>query len=79
MEAPDEAGWVPLHLAAKAGSLSAVKSLIKAGAEVNSTDVSYGRTALHIAVESSHSDIVEYFLKEVKIVPNNDKIMSFIN
>ncbi|XP_033225142.1 nuclear factor NF-kappa-B p100 subunit isoform X2 [Belonocnema kinseyi] len=70
LEARDEAGWVPLHLAAKAGSLSAVKSLIKSGAEVNSTDVSYGRTALHIAVEGSHSEIVEYLLKETKIEVN---------
>ena len=66
LKIPNEAGWVPLHLAAKAGSLSSVKSLIKAGANVNITDVSYGRSALHIAVEGGHRDIVEYLLKEVK-------------
>lgn len=58
-------GWMPLHLAAKAGSYDAVCSLIHAGVDVNNTDRFYGRTALHIAVEGGHTNIVEYLLKKV--------------
>lgn len=65
IEAYNDAGWMPLHLAAKAGSYDAVCSLIHAGVNVNNTDMSYGRTALHIAVEGGHKNIVEYLLKNV--------------
>lgn len=65
-EARTDLGWTPLQLATEAGSYYAVKSLIKTGANVNSTDMSYGRTALHIAVEGGHKDIVEFLLKKVK-------------
>jgi len=44
-----------------------VRSLVKAGADVNNTDMTYGRTALHIAVEGGHKDIVEFLLKNVKL------------
>ncbi|XP_051156892.1 nuclear factor NF-kappa-B p110 subunit isoform X2 [Leptopilina boulardi] len=70
VESANEAGWIPLHLASKAGSLCAIKSLIRAGVDVNKTDLSYGRTALHIAVEGGHKDIVEFLLNETKIVVN---------
>jgi len=67
IEANTDSGWSPLLLAAQAGSCYAVRALIKAGADVNNTDMSYGRTALHIAVEGSHKDIVEYLLKNVRL------------
>lgn len=66
-EAHTDLGWTPLQLAAEAGSYHAVCSLIKAGAEVNSIERSHGRTALHIAVEGGHRDIVEYLLKNVRM------------
>lgn len=65
IEEYNDAGWNPLQLAAEAGSYCAVESLVKAGANVNSTDMSYGRTALYIAVEGSHKNIVEFFLTKV--------------
>lgn len=65
IEAYNDVGWMPLHLAAKAGSYDAVCSLVHAGVNVNNTDRSCGRTALHIAVESGHKNIVEYLLKKV--------------
>lgn len=69
-EAHNDAGWTPLQLAAEAGSLHAVRSLVHAGANVNNTDMCYGRTALHIAVEGGHKDIVEFLLKETDIEVN---------
>ncbi|XP_046736406.1 nuclear factor NF-kappa-B p110 subunit isoform X2 [Diprion similis] len=70
IETRDDAGWTAFHLAAEAGSLHAVKSLVKAGVDVNSTDMSYGRTALHIAVEGGHKEIVEFLLKKTNIDVN---------
>lgn len=70
IEANTDLGWTPLQLAAKAGSYYAVCSLVKAGADVNNTDMTYGRTALHIAVEGGYKDIVEFLLKNTKIDVN---------
>ncbi|XP_029177130.1 nuclear factor NF-kappa-B p100 subunit isoform X2 [Nylanderia fulva] len=70
IEANTDLGWTPLHLAAEAGLYYAVRSLVEAGANVNNTDMSYGRTALHIAVEGSHRDIVEFLLKNTNIDVN---------
>jgi len=66
-EAYTDLGWSPLLLAAEAGSYHAVCSLIKAGAEVNNSDMSCGRTVLHIAVEGGHKNIVEFLLKNVRL------------
>ncbi|XP_026826885.1 nuclear factor NF-kappa-B p110 subunit isoform X2 [Ooceraea biroi] len=70
IEAHTDLGWTPLQLAAEAGSYHAMRSLIEAGAEVNNTEMSYGRTALHIAVEGGHRDIVEFLLKNTIIDVN---------
>lgn len=78
IEANTDLGWTPLQLAAEAGSYYAVCSLIKAGANVNNTDMSYGRTALHIAVEGGHKDIVELLLKNVKFNIYQKHVFSFL-
>ncbi|XP_070156251.1 nuclear factor NF-kappa-B p110 subunit isoform X2 [Polyergus mexicanus] len=70
IEANTDLGWTPLQLAAEAGSYYAIHSLVKAGANVNNIDMSYGRTALHIAVEGGHKDIVEFLLKNTEIDVN---------
>ncbi|XP_031826940.1 nuclear factor NF-kappa-B family member relish isoform X2 [Nomia melanderi] len=70
IETHNDVGWTPLHLAAEAGSYTAVCLLVQAGVNVNSTDMSYGRTALHIAVDGGHKDIVEYLLKKTNIDVN---------
>lgn len=66
IEANTDLGWTPLQLAAQAGSCHAVQALVKAGADVNSTDMSYGRTALHVAVEGGHKDIVKFLVENVR-------------
>lgn len=74
IERCDDAGWSAIQLAAEAGSLKAIDSLIKAGADVNSTERSFGRTALHIAVEGGHIDVVRHFLEKVNLLYFHNKI-----
>lgn len=62
-----------LHLAVKSGSLNVVKSLIKAGANVNLPEETSGATALHMAVDNMYKDIVSYLLTNVSIIQH--KIM----
>ncbi|XP_014230726.1 nuclear factor NF-kappa-B p110 subunit-like isoform X1 [Trichogramma pretiosum] len=70
LDSLSDSGWAPLHMAAKTGSLDAVKALIKSGANVNITDNSYGRSALHIAVDHNHLHIVKFLVENTKIEVN---------
>ncbi len=54
VHAKDENGWTPLHEAARAGSIEAVKMLIEKGADVNAK-TGYGQTALYLAT-TTHGD-----------------------
>ncbi|KAL8835784.1 MAG: hypothetical protein Q9170_003178 [Blastenia crenularia] len=56
-------GTTPLHLAAMAGHLDIVKTLISHGAEPKWTDYK-GRAAIHHAIRAGSSDCLEYFLEE---------------
>lgn len=78
LEIRDDAGWTLLQLAVEAGSFHAVKSLIRAGADVNETEVSYGRTALHIAVENGHLEIVKYLLEKVRTLRTKCLLIFFM-
>jgi ankyrin repeat protein len=53
----------PLHVAAIRGNLSVVKLLVSAGASVNAKTMTTGRTALQLAVELGHDEIVNYLLE----------------
>nr|5AQB_A Chain A, 3G61_DB15V4 [synthetic construct] len=61
VNALDEVGWTPLHLAAW-GHLEIVECLLKNGADVNAADID-GYTPLHLAAFSGHLEIVEVLLK----------------
>lgn len=63
-------GCTPLHIAARTKSLSAVKKLVQANADVNKKDTSLERTALHIAVEEGSVDIARYLLQHTNIDVN---------
>nr|WCL52345.1 relish [Gryllodes sigillatus] len=63
-------GQTPLHLAAVKRNLSAVKSLVKSGANVNEPDSTFGRHVLMVAVEESDKEIVEYLVKETNVDVN---------
>jgi ankyrin repeat protein len=52
----------PLHIATKNLQLEIVKVLISKGAHVNRVDTDNGKTALHMAVELRHYDIVDKLL-----------------
>lgn len=61
VHAKDENGWTPLHEAARAGSVEAVKLLVEKGADVN-VKTAYGQTALYLATHEHGDDhpIIEY-------------------
>jgi len=52
------AGWTPLHYAAGLGFDRLVGPLLERGADVTSVDAE-GKTALQVAMETSHNDIAE--------------------
>jgi hypothetical protein len=52
----------PLHVATTRGHLTLIKLLVSAGANVNATTMVTGRTALQLAVEFDHEEIVNYLL-----------------
>ncbi|CAG0920269.1 unnamed protein product [Notodromas monacha] len=51
----------PLHAAAASGQLGVCKTLVELGANVNAVDAER-QTALHLAAENNHSDVVKFFL-----------------
>lgn len=53
----------PLHIAVRAGRVKNVDLLLKHGAIIDATDDS-GRTALHVAVDSEMSTVLELLLKK---------------
>nr|5AQ9_A Chain A, OFF7_DB08V4 [synthetic construct]5AQ9_C Chain C, OFF7_DB08V4 [synthetic construct] len=62
VNAADNTGTTPLHLAAYSGHLEIVEVLLKHGADVDASDV-FGYTPLHLAAYWGHLEIVEVLLK----------------
>ena len=58
VNARDDAGATPLHLAAGAGHLALAEALLEAGADVNATDLQ-GRTPTGLAVQAGHDEIAD--------------------
>ncbi|MCQ3829148.1 ankyrin repeat domain-containing protein [Microbulbifer elongatus] len=61
----DKNGWTPLHFAAQGNSISAVRALIKCGANTEVKDV-FGNTPLFRAVFSSNGngDIINFLIED---------------
>jgi ankyrin repeat protein len=59
-----------IHVAAKHGNLNALKTLIEHGADFRTFTSEYGRSALHLAAEGNHPDIIEYLVREKKMSPD---------
>lgn len=53
-------GRTPLHVAAIAGRLDAVKWLVEKGANINNLD-SFGTTPVEMARKNNHQDIADFF------------------
>jgi len=61
VDASDEANWTPLIIAASAGKLEIVETLIGKGADVNAKN-SGGHSALQYAASKNHAEIVELLI-----------------
>ena len=62
--APDNQGYIPLHLACKAGNLSAFKYLAELNEASLKTGNAKGDLALHIACREGKCDIANYILEK---------------
>jgi len=70
----DKGGSCPIHLAAENGLKGVVGQLIAAGADVDSRDDVYGRTALHWASESGNEGVVLTLLEAGASPDVNDSV-----
>lgn len=65
LSAPDDKGWMPLHVAALEETPEITRLLLEAGAPVNAHTTDKGTwTALHIAGSYSHTKTMEELLKK---------------
>jgi ankyrin repeat protein len=64
--------------AAARGDIVRLESLSLAGASLNTQDT-FGRTALHVAVEQDQPDVIQYIVKEIGITRNKHKLDVYKN
>ena len=62
VEAKDEVGWTPLHLASRDNSIAIAKLLIERGADVDAK-TNVGLTPLHLASMRNYVEIAELLIK----------------
>jgi len=62
LDSQDQSGFAPLHYAVIGGSAEIVATLLQKGANRSLKD-SVGKTALYLAVENGHQDIVKLLLQ----------------
>ena len=62
LEARDNAGLTPFHLACAVGNLNMVKLLFESRSDPNTVD-DRGFTPLHTAAQRGHADILPYLLE----------------
>ena len=63
IDAEEEGGWTPLQIAAESGDVAIIRELLKAGADINHTNLE-GFTALMIAAANGQSAVVEELLEK---------------
>ncbi len=69
LEAQDNDGMTPLHVAAKTGNLCSVEFLVEAGSSLFSRNKS-DNLPIHCAVENEYPEVVKYFLRKNRRLVN---------
>ncbi|KAF5012599.1 hypothetical protein FDECE_1366 [Fusarium decemcellulare] len=70
----DQNGWSPLYSASCYGHDEVVERLLGVDkSNINATETSGGRTALHIAVQEGHANVASILLKDKKTLKTMDK------
>uniref|UniRef100_A0ABD2WJM6 Uncharacterized protein n=1 Tax=Trichogramma kaykai TaxID=54128 RepID=A0ABD2WJM6_9HYME len=62
VDARDNHGWTPLHVAARWASKVAIETLLRRGADANLPNME-GSTPLHLMCDERDSDLAEFFFK----------------
>lgn len=71
---PDREGALPIHRAAKHGSLPIIKMLVEAGVDPRTTDDGVsGGTAIHWAADGGNTDILDYLITLGLDIQNPDR------
>ena len=73
VDAADNKGYTPLHLAASAGNLEAAELLITAGANLEAVDIVDGQTPLKLAKQARHRQMIDLLLAQVRRVSLKSK------
>ncbi|WBA85181.1 ankyrin repeat domain-containing protein [Endozoicomonas sp. GU-1] len=64
VNATNEKGYTPLHLAAEGNQKECLQHLVNAGANVNSIEKKVGKTPLHIAAQHGNNECLEVLLSK---------------
>ncbi|HEX5718057.1 MAG TPA: ankyrin repeat domain-containing protein, partial [Thermoanaerobaculia bacterium] len=62
VDAPARYGQTPLYFAAEKGHLAVAKRLVERGANVNAKDGFFGASALEMALQGGHNELVRHLL-----------------
>lgn len=64
-DAPDEHGWRVMHAACAGGSVELVRLLVEHGARLDGEGAPRQTSALHIAAQGDHRDLIAYLVGEI--------------
>ena len=75
IDQPNDEGRRPLHEAAFFGHLDMVSFLLSCGADIDTPIHPFGHTALYLATQQSHYEIVQYLIKRRASLAASDTLL----